>query len=97
MDYTQRLHHQHDVIAQPNGADLVLFDMSSGHYFSLNEMGRRIWELCDGNFTLGEVAATIGEEYDASPEVITADVEMITALLIEKRLLRMENSVATAR
>jgi hypothetical protein len=58
-----------DVIAQPSGEWLVLFHMQSGNYFSLNESGSRIWELCDGTHTEDRIAQLLMEEYDAPPEV----------------------------
>jgi hypothetical protein len=37
------------VIAQKASNDLLLFNIDDGNYYSLNAIGSRIWELCDGN------------------------------------------------
>jgi hypothetical protein len=81
------LEHNPDVIAQPSGESLVLFHMSSGKYYSLNELGARIWELCDGSRSFGEIVGLVEAEYDAPPEVILEDSRTLVAHLIEGDLL----------
>jgi len=36
--------------------DSVLLDIDSGEYFSLNEVGGRVWELCDGPRSIDSIA-----------------------------------------
>ena len=37
----------------------------SGEYFTLDEVGGRVWELCDGTRSIDEIATIVTEEYDA--------------------------------
>lgn len=47
-------------------------------------MGARIWELCDGQRTVREIADALADEYDAAPEEILPDaVELIDELSAE--------------
>jgi hypothetical protein len=87
MNLSDCLQHNEHVIAQPTGADLVLFHMESGSYYSLNELGSRIWELCDGERSLSEVADLLEAEYDAPREQIQEDCRALIAELLEGRLL----------
>lgn len=49
--------------------------------FSLNEVGARIWDLLDGCRSLAEIRDTLLAEFDASPEMVGADLaEFITSL-----------------
>ena len=48
--------------------------MEDGNYYSLNEIGSRIWELCDGNRTVSQVVAAIATEYDAPYSTLENDV-----------------------
>ena len=57
----------------------VLLDIESGEYFALNEVGKRVWDLCDGTRTLAQVAAAICSEYDVPPDTALDD----TAALLE--------------
>jgi hypothetical protein len=62
------------VIVQRAANDLLLFNMEDGNYYSLNEIGGRIWELCDGNHSVSQVIAALAVEYDASEQVLEQDV-----------------------
>jgi len=54
--------------------ELVLLDPDNGHYYTLDEVGTRIWELCDGGRSIAEIAGALDEEFDAPPETIRADL-----------------------
>ena len=62
------------VIAQKAANDWLLFNMSDGNYYSLNDIGGRIWELCDGTRTVSQLVAAIAAEYDASLDVLEKDI-----------------------
>ena len=87
MDISDYFQHGEHVIAQPSGTDLVLFHMETGNYYSLNELGARIWELCDGERPLSAVVATLEAEYDAPREQIQDDCRALIAELLENSLL----------
>ncbi len=70
---------------KPDEPNLVLLNPQSGQYYTLDEVGSRVWQLCDGAHTVSEVVAIIGQEYDAPVEVIKADVlELLTDLADEQ-------------
>ncbi len=87
MLLSDRLQPNNDVIAQPTGDHLVLFHMTSGNYYSLNELGARIWGLCDGQRSIAEVADLLESEYDAPREQIQDDCRALIAELLENSLL----------
>lgn len=62
------------VISQKASNDFLLFNMNDGNYYSLNEVGCRIWELCDGTHSIAQLAETLAAEYDAPPETLVQDV-----------------------
>lgn len=62
------------VIAQKASADFLLFNMDDGNYYSLNEVGRRIWELCDGTHSIEQIIDALAQEYDEAKEVLAGDV-----------------------
>jgi hypothetical protein len=43
--------------------------------FTLNEVAGRIWELIDGEKSVGEIHDIIVEEFEVTPEVVKADIE----------------------
>jgi hypothetical protein len=69
------------VLTQRIEEAVVLLDTDSGKYYSLDEVGGRMWDLCDGTRTLRQLVAVICEEYEASVQVVEADVtELLTEL-----------------
>ena len=69
------------------GDSALLLDPDSGNYFSLTDVGARIWELCDGEHTLEEIAKELAGEYDAAPELIQADARELVEELTAEGLL----------
>jgi hypothetical protein len=62
------------VIAQKAAHELLLLNMEDGNYYSLNETGGRIWELCDGNRTVSQVVAALAAEYEVPYSTLEGDV-----------------------
>ena len=61
------------VIVQEVEQQAVLLDIESGEYFALNDVGKRVWDLCDGTRTVAQVADAICAEYDVPPETAFDD------------------------
>jgi coenzyme PQQ biosynthesis protein PqqD len=73
------------VLTQQAADTCVLFHLDTGEYYALNEVGRRVWELCDGTRPVAELVAQLCQEYDAPAETIAADVvELVTELADEQ-------------
>jgi hypothetical protein len=75
------------VIAQKAANDLLLFNIEDGNYYSLNEIGSRIWELCDGTHNVSQLVAVLATEYDASQEVLKKDVTELLENLQSGKLI----------
>jgi len=58
------------VITQKGADEVLLFNMEDGSYYALNEVGNRIWELCDGTHGMAEMVCVLAKEYNAPAEII---------------------------
>lgn len=87
MDADSRPQRRSDVLAQAAGDTVVLLTPDSGEYFTLNEVGARIWELADGSRSVAEIASALAEEYDAPLEDIRTDALEVLAELAEEQLI----------
>lgn len=76
-----------DVIWRRMGDESVLLSVKSENYYSLDEVGTRIWELLDGQSTAREIAIKISEEYDVLPEEAEADIAALIQELRQQELL----------
>ena len=78
------------VISQIASKNLVLLDVEGGEYYSMNDVGARVWELSDGSNSLEQIITTIIGEHDAPDDVIRTDVmELVEDLVVEKLLLKV--------
>jgi hypothetical protein len=64
-----------NVVARRGPDDVtILLDTTSGRYYTLDDVGGRVWELADGTNTVAEIASRLASEYEAPLEQIEADV-----------------------
>jgi hypothetical protein len=75
------------VLTQQSTDSLVLLSVDSGQYYALDEVGGRVWELCDGVRSVADVVSVISQEYDAPPTTIEADVLELLADLANEKLV----------
>ena len=87
VDATRRLRRRDRVLAREADGTLVLLDLDSGHYYSLDDVGARVWELCDGERSCGEILTTLGEEYEAPAETLEGDVLAFLQEMLDESLL----------
>ncbi len=50
------------------GGEAVILGLESSQYYSLNDVGTRIWDLVQEQKTVLEIRNTILDEYDVEPE-----------------------------
>ncbi len=80
MDYLERCYEKDPSIVHRNIAGEAILvpirrnvaDMES--IYTLDEVGAFIWELLNGQRTVGDIKAAILDEYDVAPEVAEADL-----------------------
>jgi hypothetical protein len=78
---------QEQIIVQKGSKEVLLFNMDDGSYFALNEVGNRIWELCDGTHGMAEMVGMLAKEYDAPVEMIETDILEVLDDLRSKNLI----------
>ncbi len=66
--------------------EALLIHLQSGNYFSLNDVGTRIWEHLDGVQTIADVAEALALEYDVSLEQAQADTLQLVDALVQENL-----------
>ena len=97
MKLGDRPSHADQVIAQQTCGTLVLMSIDKGQYYSLNELGCRIWQLCDGVRPVAEIIQIIGDEYDVSLDRVQHDVLTLLQELADEHLVESNDQVAPGR
>lgn len=76
------------VILSPAGHDPAAPPLQQdGAEHDLNEVGSRIWELCDGTRSVGEIAHAVAEEFEVDEATAAADAGEFVGQLLGTRLL----------
>lgn len=86
----RRLQRRERILAVAQSDAMVLMDVASGRYFTLNDVAGRIWGLLATPRSMADVVAELAAEYDVMPERLIPDVQALTERLVELSLLVRE-------
>lgn len=62
-------------------------NFQSSYFYSLNPVGTFIWERCDGNNTVVQIAEALASEYEVTLEEAARDCQEFIESLVEQGLL----------
>ena len=74
MNLNQTITLSPDVISQEVSGETVLLDLESEHYFGLDEVGTRIWQLAQETDDLNAIYQTLLAEYDVAENRLQQDL-----------------------
>ena len=87
MDLDTKLTIPQHVMSRLVGEETVLLDLSSGIYFGLDGVGKRVWESVADGCNVGEITAVIVAEFEVDEAQAQADVIAFTSDLLDRGLL----------
>lgn len=67
--------------------EAVLLNITTGHYFGLNQVGRRIWTLLEQPRQVGDLVDHLAGDYDVPRSDLESDVLAFLGRLHEKGLI----------
>ena len=73
---------------------VVMLQLDSEHYYRLDTVGSRMWELLDELGEIGRVHARLLDEFDVDPAVLSRDLEVFVAELAAAGLVTVEPASA---
>jgi len=82
-----RFHVARDVQSRRFHEEVVVLDLRRGEYFSLNEVGARVWDALSSGATLREVIETLAVDYDTSVTQLSVDVLAVVEDLLRRELV----------
>lgn len=80
------------VCADLGGGQTALMSVEHGSYYSLNEVGGRVWELLSEPRPLAEVSRIVAQEYEVATEQAERDVSAYVEQLLDEGLLRLSDA-----
>lgn len=76
-----------DLLATELGEDVVILNLGDGIYYSLDEVGARIWQMLASPVTLRTICDTIEAEYDVARAECEQDVRALVGTLASRGLV----------
>ena len=81
MDDRAQLTVSPDQLSCAIGDDVVLLNQASGTFYSLGNVGARVWDILQSGTTVGDLHQTILNEYEVEPGRASADLIRLLAEL----------------
>jgi hypothetical protein len=94
--WTDRIEKSPDVLFQVLGEDSVLLNLKSEHYFGLDRVGTRIWNLIAEHGRAEVALQQMLQEFEVTESTLRADFDRLLGELIEAGLIRIVDSIETA-
>ena len=89
----ERLSQNADCVFREEEDGAFLFDPESGNLKFINGMGVNIYQLCDGNMTVGDITSLVSENYkDISGKKIEDDIKIFLQELVKMEFLKREDA-----
>lgn len=88
--FDQRLRVADEVAVRELDGELVLLHYGSEHYFGLDEVGARMWEVLSQAPSIGAGVTTLLEEFDVDEATLRTDVAALVASLVDGGLVALD-------
>jgi len=76
-----------DTIHRKLGDELVAVNLTTKFFYSLDSVGTFIWEHCDGQHSVAQIAEALVQEYDVGLEEADRDCEQFLQELVKEGIL----------
>ncbi|MEM1111620.1 MAG: PqqD family protein [Pseudomonadota bacterium] len=90
MNLNQTIRVSPDVISQEVSGETVLLDLQTEHYFGLDEVGTRIWQLIKETDDLKEIFSTLLSEYEVSEARLQNDLNVLLSEISDLGLIQLQ-------
>jgi 2-oxo-4-hydroxy-4-carboxy--5-ureidoimidazoline (OHCU) decarboxylase len=74
--------------------EAVILDLKAGVYYSLNDVGARIWYLIQEPKSVSDIRNTLLQEFDVEPDRCQQDLLRLLQDLAGKELIRVQDEKA---
>ena len=85
-----------DIVFQQLDDEIVLLNLGNENYYSLDDVGARMWQLLAEYGDVGVVLERLEQEFDADKKTLRSDLLDLIANLQEAGLLTIESQTITS-
>ena len=83
------IHKSPNHVSTDLGGEVVILDMQSDEYFSLDGVGIRIWEMIETSTPVNEILAAILQAYDVEPATAERDLLAVLSEMAREGLIEV--------
>ncbi|MBE2262958.1 MAG: PqqD family protein [Burkholderiaceae bacterium] len=87
--WNTRISQSPDVLHQELGGETVLLNLVDEHYFGLDPVGSRIWQLLGETGQAEAIVGQLLQEYDVDEQQLRGDVERLVQELLGAGLVQL--------
>ncbi len=87
MELTQKIARSDNFVFNEVDGELVMMNIETGAYASLNETGKSIWTLLDAPKSLSEVVSSLVEEYEIDQATCEKEVLPFVENMLKSEVL----------
>jgi hypothetical protein len=87
LDKNSILQRAENVTFEVVADEAILIDITTGIYFSLNEVGTEFWQMLDGEQTVAQHATIIASKYEVEPDMVVADLLELAEEMAKDKLI----------
>ena len=80
-----------DILTTPIDDDLGLMNIEMGYYYTLNHIGKSIWNLIESRKSIHELVDLLLRDYDIDYESCEKDVVQLLEALVKHNLVKVCN------
>lgn len=89
MDLNQKIARSDNFVFNEVDGELVMMNIETGAYASLNETGKSIWTLLDAPKSLSEVCSSLVEEYEIDQATCEKEVLPFVENMLKSEVLTL--------
>ena len=83
-----------DQVSCPLGEDIIILDLKAGLYFSLDNVGAKVWELIQQPQSVSGIRQAILETFEVSPDLCGGDLMALLRELADRNLIEIRDAAA---
>lgn len=81
-----------NVMSERFGDEVVLLNLETNRFFSLNQTGARLWELLVSGQDLDAIEDQLCREFEVEPSEVSAEVRRMLAAMKDEQLVQFGES-----
>lgn len=80
-----------DQVSSDLGGEVAILNLRAGMYYGLDDVGARVWQLLQEPAVVGDIQATIAQEYEVEPTRAREDVLALLKQMADEGLIEVDD------